>query len=146
MTFLGRELVGKKHGKTKEVYVPEWDGSILIRQLSHQEVVNVQGMAMDAVDTVTQSIKDRSKLTRFNFELIRLSWVDAEGNAVLSTDNADYEWLVSEPNAVIRTLTDAMSAYSGLQPNAEKDAEKNSPTTLNGASGSALPLPSVARR
>ena len=146
MAIIGREVIGKKHGKTKEIHVPEWDGSILIRQLSHQEVVTIQGMAADALDAATQTIKDRSKLTKFNFELIRLSWVDADGDPVLTSEKEDYDWLVSEPNAVIKALTDEMSLFSGLRDEAAKDAEKNSLTTLNGASGSGSRSPSVAVR
>jgi len=123
MAILGREIIGQKHNKTKELHVEEWGGSILIRQLSHREVVAVQGMAREAVDRATQSIKDGAKLTRFNFELIRLSWINEDGGLVLTP--ADYDALMDEPNAVIKKLTDGMAEFSGLSDAAEKEAEKN---------------------
>lgn len=125
MAVLGREIVGKEYGKTKEIAVEEWGGSILIRQLSHQEVVTIQGMARDAVDQKTQSIKDRTKLSKFNFELIRLSWVDESGARVLEGNDADYQWLVSQPNVTIKKLTNAMADFSGLKDESADDAEKN---------------------
>lgn len=123
MAILGREIIGQKHHKTKEVSVEEWGGSILIRQLSHREVVAVQGMAKEAVDRATMSVKDGAKLTKFNFELIRLSWINEDGELILTA--ADYDALINEPNAVIKRLTDEMAAFSGLSDAAEKEAEKN---------------------
>lgn len=140
---LGREAIGKKEGKTKEVTVEEWGGSILIRKLSHREVLAIQDMASKAVDGDTKKVKNMGKLSEFNFELIRLSWVDASGQPVL--EPADYDSLIDEPNTVIKLLTTEMAAWSGLNEDAKKDAEKNSQMILNGASGSALPSPSAAR-
>jgi hypothetical protein len=125
MAILGREIVGQRHGKTREVPVEPWGGNILIRQLSHAEVMTIQGMATEAVDTKTQSIKDRTKLSKFNFELIRLSWVDESGAPVLHGKSDDYEWLVSQPNVVIKQITDAMAEFSGLKDDAAESAEKN---------------------
>lgn len=121
--LLGREAIGQKTGKTKEISVEEWGGSILIRQLSHRQVVAIQGMASDALDRETKTVKDRTKLTKFNFELIRLSWVDEAGESVLSEE--DYDSLIDQPNAIIKKLTDEMAEFSGLSETADKDAEKN---------------------
>lgn len=125
MAIVGREVIGRQHGKTKELLVEEWGGNVRIRQLSHNEVVVMQGMATDAVDKDSQSVKDRAKLTRFNFELIRLSWVDEAGNLVLTNGEDDYNWLVSEPNDIIKKLTNEMAKFSGLQDESSEDAEKN---------------------
>lgn len=122
---LGREIVGQSFAKTREVEVEEWGGNILIRQLSHREVMTIQGMAADAVDTKSATIKDRSKLSKFNYELIRLSWIDERGETVLHGKSEDYEWLVDQPNVVIKKLTDAMAEFSGLKDDAAESAEKN---------------------
>lgn len=121
---LGRDVLGRKHGRTLEVRVAEWDGSITIRQLSHREVVLIQGMAQSVVDASTQRVADRGKLTKFNFELIKRSWVDDTDEPVLTDD--DYDALIDEPNSVIKVLVEAISEFNGLTESAKADAEKNS--------------------
>lgn len=120
---LGRDVLGQRHGKTREVQVDEWGGPITIRQLSHREVVNIQGMAQSAVDAKTQRVTDRTKLTKFNFELIKRSWINGTDEPVLTDD--DYDVLIDEPNSVIKVLVDAISAFNGLTETAKDEAEKN---------------------
>jgi hypothetical protein len=130
---LGRDVLGKRLGKRKRVFVEEWGGEVVLRQLSHAEVLHIQQMASEAVDLTTQGVRDRGALSRFNFELIRASWVDEAGEAVLGED--DLAALVGEPNAVITTLVKAISDFNALTEAAQEDAKKNSTVNLNGASG-----------
>ena len=123
-TTLGRDVLGRRHGRTLEVQIDEWGGPITIRQLSHREVVNIQGMAQSAVDAKTQRVTDRTKLTRFSFELIRRSWINGMDEPVLTDD--DYDVLIDEPNSVIKKLVDAISTFNGLTETAKDAAEKNS--------------------
>lgn len=120
---LGREIIGQRHGKTQTVPVAEWGGEITIRQLSHREVVTIQGIAADAIDGKTQKVKDRGKLTRFTFELIKRSWVDADGELVLT--DADYDTLIDEPNSVIKAISEAVSDFNGLNDAAQAEEKKD---------------------
>lgn len=131
---LGREVLGARLGKRMTVYVEEWEGAVILRQLSHAEVLTIQQMAADAVDLRTQAIRDRGALSRFNFELIRASWVDEQGESVLGAD--DFDALVGEPNSVITTLVQAISNFNGLTDDATDAAKKNFSVTQNGASPS----------
>jgi len=130
---LGRDVLGRGNARRKHIVVEEWGGSVLIRQLSSRQVSEIQQLATEAVDSAKRQVRDRKKLTRFNFCLIRDSWISEDGTPVLTDD--DYESLLDEPNAAIETLTTEISAFNNLGERAQADAKKNLEPTLNGNSG-----------
>lgn len=132
--FVGRAILGRKENfQRKTVHIPEWDGEVLIRQLSNKEVSAIQVLAVEAVDSGKGQVRDRGKLSRFNFAMIRDSWITADGEQVLS--DGDYEMLVDEPHSVINTLVTEITAFNKFDASAQVDAKKNSATSQNGASG-----------
>lgn len=127
---VGREVLGRRNAKTMTLYIEEWGGDVTLRQLSHAQVVAIQGLASEAVDMGKQQVRDRSKLSRFNFAMIRDSWIDENGEQILS--DADYETIVNEPNSVIATLVTAISDFNAMGDQALSQAKKNSVATRNG--------------
>ena len=121
---LGREILTGRFTRFESVTVEEWGDEILLRPLSHLEVMEIQALAAKAVDEKTQTIRDRKLLQTFNFRLIQLAWVNADGTQVLGPD--DETLLLSQPNSVIDRLTRAVRDMNALGDDADKDAEKNS--------------------
>lgn len=120
---LGREVLSRKQNKRLAVYVPDWDGDVQLRLLSYAEVSAIQRLAIKAVDVKSQSIKDFGLLDDFNWELLRQSWVDEDGELALTAD--DRAAMLAQPNAVIKLLVDAIREFNGLGDGAAGDAEKN---------------------
>lgn len=131
--MLTRAVLGRDNARRKTVYIEEWGGAVLIRQLSARQVSAIQQIAGEAIDAAKQQVRDRAKLSRFNFALIRDSWIGEDGQPVLS--DSDYDGLVDEPHAVIEALVTAITEFNNMQPQAAREAKKNSEVTRNGASG-----------
>jgi hypothetical protein len=131
---LGRDILGRKeNARRKTIPIAEWGGDVVIRQLSARQVSAIQGLASEAVDSGKGQVRDRAKLSRFNFAMIRDSWISAEGEQVLT--DADYDVLVDEPHSVISTLVSEISDFNNMGDQAQAQAKKNSAVTQNGASG-----------
>lgn len=121
---LGKDILTARTTRLDSVRVDEWDGEVLLRPLSHIEVIEIQSLARKAVDDKTGTIRDTNALQKFNFRLIQMAWVDADGMQVLGVD--DEELLLSQPNRVIDLLTRTIRDLNALSDDASKDAEKNS--------------------
>lgn len=135
--LVGRSVLGRGNARRKSIFVEEWGGDVLIQQLSARQVSAIQQLAGEAVDTSKQQVRDRGKLSRFNFAMIRDSWIGEDGALVLS--DADYDTLVDEPHAVIETLVTAISDFNNMSGSALRDAKKNLEPTRNGASPTSSP-------
>lgn len=134
-TVVGRGVLGRRENfKTKRVYVPEWDGDVIIRQLSHRRYAEIQAIAVEAVDVGKMAVKDRSKLSRFGVLLVAASWVDEQGELVLHSEE-DYELLANEPDSVLSLLTREIRDFNAMDETAQNEAKKNSGMTLNDAFG-----------
>ena len=121
---LGKDILTARTTRLDSIRVDEWDGEVLLRPLSHMEVIEIQSLARKAVDDKTGTIRDTKALQKFNFRLIQMAWVDADGMQVLGVD--DEELLLSQPNRVIDLLTRTIRDLNALSDDASKDAEKNS--------------------
>ena len=130
---VGREVLGRDNALRKSIEIEEWGGSVLIRQLSGRQVSEIQQLATEAVDPQKKQVRDRRKLSRFNFALIRDSWINADGSTVLTDD--DYEAISDEPHAATEKLSNEIAAFNHLNERAEVTAKKNLEAMPNGASG-----------
>jgi hypothetical protein len=130
---VGHSVLGRGNAQRKSVHIPEWGGDVLIQQMSGRQVNSAQALAQEAVDAGKGLVKDRVKLTRFSFALIRDSWINEDGSYVLS--DIDYDAISDEPHAATEKLIAEIRDFNGLDPAAAAQAKKNSATTQNGASG-----------
>jgi hypothetical protein len=131
--MVGRAVLGRANARRRTVYIEEWGGNVQIRQMSAAQVSSIQAVAQSAVDTSTAQIKNRAQLSRFNFLMIRDSWIDDEGAYVITDD--DFETMQNQPHTVISALVTAINEFNGMDGAAPKEAKKNSPATQNGVSG-----------
>jgi hypothetical protein len=131
--IVGRGVLTRANARRRMVYVEEWGGNVQIQQLSYAQVNAIQAVAQIAVDTTTAQIKNRVQLSRFNFLMIRDSWIDENGAYVLTDD--DFDAFQEQPHTVVNTLVTAINDLNQLDPAAAKEAKKNLEPTQNGASG-----------
>lgn len=126
-TVLGLGALGKYQFKTERVFVPEWDGDVILRQLSVEEMTQAQSLAMNAmkVKKGDVQVQDFKALASFRVTLVALAWVTQEGEQVVKTTDANL--LLKEPYTVIDRLFDAVSEMNGVgqETEAVDDAEKN---------------------
>lgn len=130
--LVGRAIFSRSNAQRKRVHIPEFGGDLLIQQLSARQVIATQLLAQEAVDGAG-IVKDRAKLSRLGFTLMRDSWINEDGTCVLSDD--DYEAMADQPHAATELLIAAIRDFNDLDPAATRQAKKNLELTLNGASG-----------
>lgn len=131
MAILGREVFDERRTPTREVDVPEWGGSILLRKLSGAEVPKLIALASSAFDQETKQLKDPERMTRMLALGLFWSWVNEQGGQVLLDQAKDVERLTREPFEMLSRIGDAVNEWNGITPAAAEDAKKNSEETLS---------------
>lgn len=132
MAVLGREALENRTMETKEIDVPAWGGSILIRKLSATEVPKLIAMIGASFDAETKRINDPEQMTRAIATGLYWSWVGEDGAQVLTAGAADIERLKKEPYEVLDAINDAVQEFNGMRAKAAAlvaDAKKNSEPT-----------------
>lgn len=132
MAVLGKEVLENRVVETKEIEVPAWNGSILIRKLNAVEVPRLIAMIGAAFDNETKRIKDPEHMTRAIATGLYWSWVDEHGAQVLTAKEADIARLSKEPYEVLDAINDAIQEFNGMRnkgKDAAEEAKKNSALT-----------------
>lgn len=128
-SVLGREALRVHFRNRKKIEVDDWGGPILVRQLSHAEVMSIQ----ETAKSLRQGGVSGEVATRFTFDLIRFSWIQEDGSPVLDED--DYQEWKDQPNAVVDHIIKELVAYNQMDEDAPKKAERAFLASQNGASG-----------
>lgn len=123
MPVLGIEALSGRILREKEIEIPEWGGTILVRELTSAEVDSIRRVAMVAVDPKTSKVMDPGALYRFQLRLIATGWINENGVRVLRDD--EIEKLYDVSNVVTQRMAEAIMELSGLDTEATKAAEKN---------------------
>jgi hypothetical protein len=118
---LGKEILGKKLLARRIVDVTKWGGSVIIRELTKHEAAEAQKFVFGTVDVKTQTITDADRLAKFNVRLIRLGWIDEDGNQIVSANEEPL--LFDESNDVLEMLGGAIADMSGIGPNNNAKAD-----------------------
>jgi hypothetical protein len=134
MAILGRDILSSRTLKTVTIEVPEWEGAVILRQLTGDEVSEVQEIALKAMDQGTQTVKDGKALMRFRATVVCFAWVDEDGNQVMQ--RSDIPALMKQSYTVLDHLADAAEELTGLNQKALEAAKKNSQTNQSDDSGS----------
>lgn len=129
MAILGREVIDERRQPTREIEVPEWGGSILLRKLSATEVPKLIAMATSAFDQESRQLKDPGRMTQMLSLGIFWSWVNEQGGQVLINRDKDMEWLGTQPYELLDRLGDVINEWNGIKSAAVADAKKNSATS-----------------
>lgn len=141
MGIIGRNILQKQTLKRKPVQVPEWEGIVILRELTGYEAAPVSQGALAIQQARQEGKADAAQVVRWQAETLAAGWINEDGSHVLQ--NGDIDTLIqSTSNAVIGRLAKEVRILSGLEAASETEdrpgdeAKKNLAKTANGASGS----------
>lgn len=123
---------------TETVEVPEWGGSVIVREMS--------GRDRDAYEVSLLAEPGRStapNLANVRAKLIAFSCVDEEGERLFT--DADVELLGEKSAAALQRVFDVAMRLSRIGPDAVETMVKAVGKGRSAASGSGSPLPSAGR-
>ena len=126
MSFLDRAaIVAVNDLKREEVAVPEWGGTVIVRELTAKER-----------DLFFEWVRKNGEaaFSEFRVRAVRLSLVDEQGAQLFA--EADEPELAKKSTAVIDRLFETASRLSGLQEKDVKQIGKNSKATPQNGSSS----------
>jgi hypothetical protein len=118
MGLATRQLLNRAGAQVKRVAVPEWESEMLLRALSAAQLI-------DFIEYSNAQGNDVGANLRTAAWLIVAGWVDEAGDPVLGFEDIQL-LLATQPADLINRLGQAVSAVSGLIPEAVASAEKNS--------------------
>lgn len=122
--ILGKSALGTTVLKRKIVYIPEWGGEVLVRELTISEKAEIADFNLEKL---TQGAAMRSSLG-----IIRYGWINEDGSHVL-TSAEDVKALGQQPESVIVAFINAIAELNGAD---AETAKKNSTTSRKDGSGS----------
>lgn len=121
--FLTRDQIIQARGEhQEEVNVPEWGGTILVRELTAAQ--------FDAVGTElvrADGTADTRKAQNLRAKLCAMTIIDQEGHQLFTTK--DIEMLGAKGTGVIDRIANVVMRLSGLSEEAVEEETKNSETT-----------------
>jgi len=126
MSLLDRAaIIAANDLKREEVDVPEWGGTVVVRELTAKER-----------DTFFEWVRKKGEdaFPDFRVRAVRLSLIDEQGDHLFMAE--DEPELARKSTAVIDRLFEVASKLSGLQQKDVKEIGKNSPATPQDGSSS----------
>lgn len=121
--IVGRDVLGSAALKREEVEAEAWGGTVLVRELTGEEVADARAIATKAVNVKTQDVTDNSALTDFQCMLVVKGWIGEDGRRVMADGEAGL--LRKEPNSIIQKMAERISILSGLTEESIGNAKKN---------------------
>lgn len=125
--------------RTEVVDVPALGGQVMLRELSGaqrtqliEQIVDLHGMLGATADTVSGA--DLRRAFEASAEVVRMTWIDGDGNPVIQSAD-DFDLLLRQPYEVVLEMAGAALRLSGLTPDAKAQAKKNSTPKKKTASG-----------
>lgn len=137
MTLSRDQILAASDLETREVEVPEWGGSVLVRALSGKE--------RDAYEASLMLIRGKTQipnLANMRAKLVARAIVDEDGKRLFTDQDVNALGLKSA--AALNRVHDVVQELSGLNEGATEDAEENSDAAQSGDSTSAWPESSDA--
>lgn len=127
------QILNSKDISTREVNTPEWGGSVLVRALTLKEVkewrrsFQVRTVTTDKKTgkTSIDYVVDPEKAAMAGASLLMISVIDESGNRVF-TSESDIEKLAERAFAPVSRVCAVIQEISGLNDDANEEAEKNS--------------------
>lgn len=126
---LGREVFNASVLKTKRLKVPEWDGEIIVRELSAAQTAELAAFG----PTGDVQLDPHSALRVAAWAVVA-AWVDEEGSPVLTSADIDMLLSTQTPDVINRLASEIMG-LSGMAPKALEVAAKNSVSSQSDDSG-----------
>lgn len=128
MGLLNRDdILGADDLKTKDVEVPEWGGSVRVRQMTGNE--------RDELEASIQAGGEKPDLKGFRARLVAASAIDEAGQLMFT--KADVEKLGEKSAAALDRVADAASSLSAMSAEDIKELTENFDDDPSGDSTSA---------
>jgi len=118
--YLSREsILDIQDCKTEEVYIPEWNGTVIVRELTASEADNVGFGVLDEHGEI-----DVRKAKGKTVQIVSWATIDESGNKLFTPK--DVKALGEKSRTVIERLADKIMHLSGLAKDDEEgEEEKN---------------------
>lgn len=134
MSLSKEQIMGQPEKACIEIEVPEWGGTVFIRQLAgwERDVLEMKALDQKTLKPTVNSMNGFRGLQCCYF----LS--DSEGNRLFPADEGFYK-LAQKSAAALDRIVDAGRRYNRMDDEGVKDAEKNSVSVESADSGSGSP-------
>lgn len=130
MAHIGREILSKNTLKRKAIEIPEWGGTIVLRELSGREAIPVSQGALEISEARRAGDIDTQKALTWQAETVCYGWINEDGSQVLALSDID-ELLKTQPHSVLERIAKEIRILSGMEraqpadPAPVDDAKKN---------------------
>lgn len=121
--IIGREVLGRNLMRRSTVEIEEWDGSVIVRELTGAEVAECKALVGQAVDLGSKTIANDQSAVEFTCKLVALGWINEDGSKVISSE--DSHVLSRESFSITLKMAQEIGRLSGLMPGAVETAKKN---------------------
>ena len=119
------EILSAKDGKTTEVKVPEWGGSVFLRVMSGSERDEYDNCLLTRLAAEGKRLKENRGIRQ---KLLMLTLCDESGARMLATE-ADANKLFAKSATVLQRLFEASQSLNALNDEAVEVLGKNSDGT-----------------
>lgn len=142
MAHVGKEILRKNTLKRKTIEIPEWEGQIVIRELTGSEAVPVNQKAIEIAQSRNTANFDAKKVLYWEAEIFCYGWINEDGSRVLKLEDMD-ELMETQPRSVIERVAKEIRILTGMEraapedPSPKDEAKKNLTEIKSTASGSA---------
>lgn len=140
--YINKNILKRNVLKRKTLHIPEWDGEVVIRELTGTEAIALNQSAVE-INLDRQAGKfDADKAQRWEARTVVAGWINEDGSHVLEASDID-ELLNTQPRSVIERIATEIRILSGMAkakpdaPSPADEAKKNLSETPSIASGSA---------
>ncbi len=116
MGFSRDEILGKRRGRVEEVKVPEWGGTVFVREITASE--------RDAFEASSLDKKGGAKMVNIRARLAVLTLSDSEGKRLFG--DADVAALGELPASAMDRIFEASMRVNRLTKSDVDELEKNS--------------------
>lgn len=120
---LGRSILDRPILKTERVFISEWDGEVIVRQLTGAEVKELQPSALQSVDINSREVRNADAMNKFRYQLVAKSWIDEDGQRVIG-DN-ELSLLDNQAFSAIERIANAAAKLNNLMGFDSEIAVKN---------------------
>lgn len=142
MARIGKEIFQRNTLKRKTIQITEWEGEIVIRELTGAEAIPINQKAVEISQSRNTNTFDAKLALYWEAEIVCYGWINDDGGRILELEDID-ELMGTQPRSVIERIAKEVRILSGMEkavkddPSPRDEAKKNSTGTAKDDSGSA---------
>lgn len=121
MSHIGKDILKRNTLKTKVIEVPEWGGTILIRELTGKEKIPIDQGAIEISQARQKGALSADTVARWQAQAVVSGWINEDGSLVLQPSDID-ELLAKKEGSVIERIAVAVRVLTGMEKAKEDDA------------------------